>query len=246
MNEVRKAVIPAAGLGSRMAPLTDFIPKEMLPIGPKPAIGYIIDEIFRSGIDDCAVILNRKKKILENYLLLKRKSGFHIKLFYQSAPSGIGDALLMARKFTGNESFAVILPDNIFLSEKPGILQLISFFKKREVSCLGLVKLRKSEEAGFEGGEWFGAERISGSGFRIKKKRNRKTEIRGFGRYVFTPEIFPCLKKTKEKVVGEFNEGEACMELAADAKLFGVLLDGKGYDIGNPAGYLKAQREFLC
>ncbi|MFH1958623.1 MAG: sugar phosphate nucleotidyltransferase [bacterium] len=245
MNEIRKAVIPAAGRGLRMAPLTDFIPKEMLPIGQKPAIGYIIDEIFRSGINDCAVILNRKKKILENYLLLKRKSGFRIKLFYQNTPSGIGDALLMARKFTGNESFAVLLPDNIFLSEQPGILQLISFFKENGGSCLGLIKLRKSDVVGFEGGEW-GMSKISRSCFRIEKKREKKTMIRGFGRYVFTPDIFPCLERAKEKAAGEFNEGDACMELAADAKLFGVLLDGKGYDIGNPAGYLKAQREFLC
>ena len=265
---VRKAVIPAAGLGTRMLPVTKSIPKEMLPIVDKPALSYIVEEAVAAGIEDILIITNRSKSAMDDYfdyspeieenLLRTGKSDMRDRvrapadlanIFYirQKETKGLGHAVLRAKSFVGDEPFAVLLGDDIMVSDIPVTKQLIDAAEKYGASALGVEMV--SPEAISRYGSLEVTE-IEEKIFKVTDMIEKPSpqEVMSYyaimGRYVLTPEIFPILEKTQAGYGGEIQLTDGLKSLCKTADMIAVDFDGKRYDTGNLAGYLEATIEF--
>ena len=256
--QVKKAIILAAGLGTRFLPLTKSQPKEMLPIGNKPIIHYVVEEAMQSGIDDIIIVTGRGKRSIEDYFdhspelekhlkkikkekllseinsLLNKVSIHYVR---QNSQNGIGDAILTAEKHIGNEPFAVLLGDDVTFSKIPCTKQLVNVFKKVKSP---VIAIEKSED-------------YLPYGVAFIKKNNNFLEINDLiekpakkttpwnyiisGRYVLTPDIFDYIRKTKKDARGEIQLTNALKNRLRDGKLYGVEFIGKRYDLGTPEKY---------
>ncbi|ASJ02087.1 UTP--glucose-1-phosphate uridylyltransferase [Thermococcus profundus] len=264
---IRKAVIPAAGLGTRMLPITKSMPKEMLPIVDKPVIHYVVEEAIRAGIDDILIITGKGKRAIEDYFdrsfeleyYLREKGkleelkqveeiGEMVDIYYvrQKKPLGLGDAILHAEKHVNREPFAVLLGDDIIVSEKPGIQQLIEVASRYSSPVIGV------EEVPWELVSRYGV--VSGSQIEdglydvndlIEKPSPEEapSNIAIIGRYVLPPEIFDILKKTPPGKGGELQLTDALRILANERKILAKRISGKRYDVGTKLGFIKANIE---
>jgi len=261
--KVKKAVIPAAGLGTRFLPVTKSMPKEMLPIIDKPAIHYVVEEAVDSGIDDILLITGRGKRAIEDYFDdapelrmhlekngksqqledLQRISRFEgIHFIRQREPKGLGDAVLCAEKHCGDDPFAVLLGDDIMKDSMPCTRQLMQIFEKTGSSVIAVQEIPQ--------------EHISRYGI-IKGKEHGKNLIKlddivekpsleaapshfgSIGRYVFTPEIFSCLKQTTKGAGGEIQLTDAIRRLIKKEDVFAYCYPGKRFDTGDKLGYIE-------
>jgi len=268
--KIKKAVIPAAGLGTRMLPITKSMPKEMLPIGTKPAIHYVVEEAIKSGIDDVLIITGKGKRAIEDYfdrsfeleyylrergkereLKMVEEIGEMVDIYYvrQKKPLGLGDAIKHAEKHVNGEPFAVLLGDDIIVSKKPGIQQLMEVYDKYETVVIGVERVKATEvekygiikpKALYEGVY----EVLS---LVEKPKRERApSNIAIIGRYVLTPEIFDSLRKVKPDSQGEVQLTDALNALLKKGtRIVAKEIEGKRYDIGTPKGWLKANIELF-
>lgn len=262
--EIKKAVIPAAGMGIRFLPATKSQPKEMLPIVDKPVIHFVVEELVKSGIDDIIIITGRGKRAIEDYFdftpeletylknsgqsdLLKSVdeilNNASIHFIRQKEPKGLGDAILCAEKHIGNEPFVVALGDDIVVSEEPAAKQVINTFKKYSSTVIGV------EEVPEESLPLYGVidgNQISENIYEIKnlvekpKLNEAPSNIGVIGRYVLTPEIFSALKQTTPGHKNEIQLTDALKVLLKTQKLFAHKIEGKRYDVGSKLGYLKA------
>lgn len=264
MSRVKKAVIPAAGLGTRFLPVTKSMPKEMLPIIDKPVIHYVVEEAVASGIEDIIIITGRGKRAIEDYFdespelemhLLKNNkmdlfevvrdisSLVDIHYIRQKEPKGLGDAILRAEKHIGDEPFAVLLGDDIIRNEKPCTMQLIDIFEqygspaiaveevpREKVSSYGIIDGNKVED------DLYLVKNI------IEKPNieDSPSNVGTVGRYVFPPEIFDCIRKTSPGVGNEIQLTDSIRILMKQQKLYARLFQGRRYDTGDKAGYVKA------
>ena len=270
--KVKKAVIPAAGLGTRFLPVTKSMPKEMLPIIDTPAIHYVVKEAIESGIDDIIIITGRGKRAVEDYFdespelemhliekgkkdLLKivREVSSMVNLHYirQKEPKGLPDAVLKAEKHIGNEPFAVLLGDDIIKSKKPCIQQLIEVFNKFNSSVIAAQKVpieRISRYGSIKGKEIETS--MSNKIYLIEdivekpKKEEAPSNMAAVGRYVFTPEIFDCIKETKPGVNNELQIADSIKILMQSQRVYASEFNGKRYDIGDKLGYVQAIIDF--
>ena len=268
--EVKKAVIPAAGMGTRFLPVTKSMPKEMLPLVDTPAIHFVVKEAVDAGIDDIIIITGRGKRSIENYfdespeleLFLKKKGKTEILDFIteittmvnvhyirQKEPCGLPNAILQAEKHVGDEPFAVLLGDDIIKSDTPCIEQLIEVFKKVKSSVLAVqeVPLEKISRYGSIDGEKVQPNNISENTLYkvhdiIEKPRpdDAPSLIASIGRYVFTPEIFDCIHQTKPGVNNELQIVDSIRLLMKNQEMFASEFHGHRYDIGDKLGYLEA------
>lgn len=270
--EVKKAVIPAAGLGTRFLPVTKSMPKEMLPLIDIPAIHYVVKEAVASGIDDVIIITGRGKRAIEDYFdespelemhLMKDKKDNLLKIvrdisdlvnvhyIRQKEPKGLPDAVLKAEKHVGNEPFAVLLGDDIIKSEKPCTKQLIEVFKKYESSVIAAqeVPIEKICRYGSIKGRKLENE-LDNDLYLIKdivekpKPKDAPSNIAAVGRYIFTPEIFDCIKKTSPGVGNELQIADSIKILKQSQKVYASGFSGKRYDIGDKLGYVQAIIDF--
>ena len=268
MTGVTKAVIPAAGLGTRFLPVTKSMPKEMLPIIDVPVIHYVVKEAVESGIDDIIIITGRNKRAIEDYFddapelemhlarnhkqdLLKtvREISSFVDIHYirQKEPRGLGDAVLRAEKHICDEPFAVLLGDDIIRNARPCIKQLIDIYSRYRcsviaveevphdmVSSYGIIDGRMLEEA------LYLVDDI------VEKPDTDKapSDLGAIGRYIFTPQIFDCLKETKEGVGNEVQLTDAIRLLKDRQNVYGYLFKGKRYDTGDRFGYVEAIVDF--
>ncbi|EKQ58251.1 MULTISPECIES: UTP--glucose-1-phosphate uridylyltransferase GalU [unclassified Clostridium] len=265
---VRKAVIPAAGLGTRFLPATKAQPKEMLPIVDKPTIQYIVEEAVASGIEEILVITGRNKRAIEDHFdksvelegeLENSKKGELLKLvqnisnmvdiYYtrQKEPKGLGDAIIHAKNFVGNEPFAVMLGDDIVDNDVPCLKQLINCYDKYKTSVLGVQEVDKSQVSKY--GIVKGIEienKLYKIGDMVEKPKIEESpsNIAILGRYIITPEIFKILEKTKPGKGGEIQLTDALKELAKHEAVYAYCFEGKRYDVGDKLGYLQANIEF--
>lgn len=268
MKEVRKAVIPAAGLGTRFLPATKSMPKEMLPLIDRPVIQYVVEEAIDSGIDDLIIITGRGKRAIEDYfddspeleMHLRNHGKFEtlrtiqeissfvdIHYIRQKEPRGLGDAILRAEKHIGDEPFAVLLGDDIIRNSVPCTKQLIDLYREKERSIIAVeaVPSDKISSYGIIRGE-----RVCASLYRIddiiEKPRVEESpsNIGAIGRYVFTPEIFECLKRTRPGVGGEIQLTDGIRILHQFQEIYAHLFQGKRYDTGDKTGYIKAIIDF--
>lgn len=265
---IRKAVIPAAGLGTRFLPATKAQPKEMLPIVDKPTIQYIIEEAVESGIEDIIIITGRNKRAIEDHFdksveleLLLDRTGKHetlelvesisnlVDIHYvrQKEPLGLGHAVLCAKKFIGDEPFAVLLGDDIVDSEVPALRQMIDQFNQVQSSILGCNEVPRSEVDKYgivnyskELGELYEVE-----GLVEKPDIDEAPSTQAIvGRYILTPTIFDMLEKISPDRKGEIQLTEAIDLLLKDESIYSYILKGKRYDVGDKFGFLKASIDF--
>ena len=266
--KVRKAVIPAAGLGTRMLPATKTVPKEMLPLVDKPVIQYIIEEAVASGIEDILVVTNRAKSAMDDYfdyypeleerlaragkereLSEVRRAADLANIFYvrQKETKGLGHAIWRAKRFVGDEPFAVLLGDDIMRSRTPVIGQLIAGAEKYGASCVGVQQVSTEAIAKYSSVK---VEPLEERVFRVSDmvEKPRPEEIFSnyaiLGRYVLQPAIFDILENLKPGYGGEIQLTDGLRELCRQEKMVAVDFEGRRYDTGNICGFLEATIDF--
>jgi UTP--glucose-1-phosphate uridylyltransferase len=266
--KIRKAVIVAAGLGTRMLPASKVIPKEMLPVVDKPALQVVVEEVVASGIEEIVLVLSPNRTIglehfqpaveLERYLeqrgrhdlleSLRRTNRLaRFTVAWQHQPLGLGHAVLQARDAIADEPFAVILPDDIFDSERPCLRQLLDTSEVESAPSVALMRVPASE--------------IPKYGIvDVRRARSRLYELRGMiekpsiqeapsdfaivGRYVLTPDIFDLLARVRPGAGGEIQLTDGLLALSKTCKMFGYEFEGTRYDLGDRLSYLTAQIGF--
>lgn len=269
MKPITKAVIPAAGLGTRFLPATKACPKEMLPIVDKPTIQYIIEEALASGIKDILIISGHNKRSIEDHfdrnpelelnleehgkidLLEQVKAIADINIHYirQKEPKGLGHAILCAKSFVGDEPFAVLLGDDVvYNDEKPCLKQLIDVYNTNGGSVLGCqtVPQEKVSSYGIVASEATAAERIFKVTDMVEKPavEEAPSRLAVLGRYVITPEIFSILERTEPGRGGEIQLTDALKVLAKQQNMYAYDFIGRRYDVGDKQGYLEATVEY--
>lgn len=270
MKPIRKAVIPAAGFGTRFLPFTKAVPKEMLPIVDTPTIEYIVREAIESGIEEVLIIINSEKEcirthfghneVLENFLKSKNKTKeleivealpkqIHVEFTYQEEQLGLGHAVLCAEKFAAGEPFALLLGDDVYVGRTaPATKQLIQAYNQTGSSILGTLVVPDDDV----------------SKYGICKPRNSSTaslvELESVvekpqkefapsnlaigGRYVLTPAIFDYLKTQTRGAGGEIQLTDSILRLMSKEKVYSLAIDGRRYDIGSKKGFLEATIDF--
>ena len=267
--KVRKAIIPAAGLGTRFLPATKAVPKEMIPLLDKPAIQYIVEEAVASGIEEILIITGRGKEAIENHFdisyeledTLEKKEQKelleliqplnHMANIYfvrQRMPKGLGHAVGCAKDFVGNEPFAVLLGDDLFhCSEKPCIKQLIEQYEKNEASVFALLNVAREhvDKYGVISGHKVD-EGLYNIDDLVEKPSiaEAPSNLAVMGRYVFTPKIFEMIEMTPPGKGGEIQLTDAMKKLTAFEKMYGYIFKGTRYDTGYLLGYLEAVVDF--
>lgn len=269
MKKIRKAVIPAAGFGTRFLPATKATPKEMLPIVDKPTIQYIVEEAKASGIEDILIISGHGKRAIEDHfdsvpaleaelrkkgkldLLAKVQETADINIHYirQRYMRGLGDAILCARSFMGDEPFAVLLGDDVVYNPgNPALLQLIHAYEQTDGSVLGcqMVAPEQVSSYGIVAGEQTGKPRLMRIGDMVEKPAPSEAPSRMavLGRYIIKPEIFDILENTTPGKGGEIQLTDALRVLAKRDAVYAYDFEGKRYDLGDKFGFLKATVEF--
>jgi UTP--glucose-1-phosphate uridylyltransferase len=265
---IRKAVIPAAGLGTRFLPATKAQPKEMLPIIDTPTIQYVVQEAVDSGIDDILIISGKGKRAIEDhfdrnfelethlenrqdsaaYNEVRRLADMaHIHFIRQKESNGLGDAIYHARMHTGDEPFAVLLGDSIIHSVIPATQQLIDVYEQYQQTVLGteIVPKDKVSSYGIVGGKKI-SDRLWEVSELIEKPDADKapSNLAIAGRYILTPEIFKAIEQTAKGKNNEIQLTDALRILLKRENIVACAIEGKRYDIGNKLDYLKTSIEF--
>ncbi len=257
---MKKAVIPAAGYGTRNLPITKVLPKEMFPICGRPAIDYIVQEAVEAGIEEILIILSRSKTMimdyfdrsleLETYLIQSNKSellpllkqpNVHIQFSRQSYAKGLGDAIRLAERFVGNEPFAVLLPDQLFINETTNALQtLIATYKQHKENIIG-VKTVKQEDLKLYGvieGTQLSEGLYTITNIMEKPQHFPPSNLAVMGRYIFTPDLFPFLHQTSPGVGNEIQLTDAIQDMLAVHSYKAQVLDMDCYDLGKEEEYM--------
>lgn len=266
--KVRKAVIPAAGLGTRFLPATKAIPKEMLPIIDKPTIQYIVEEVIASGIEDVIIITGRNKGSieehfdraieLENNLEKNNKEELleivrniskmiNIHTVRQKEPLGLGHAIYCARSFVGNEPFAVLLGDDVVDSRKPCLKQMLEVYEELNSTIIGVqpVAWENVNKYGIVSGEKINEKTYKVNDLMEKPDENiAPTNIAILGRYIITPKIFEILKNTQKGIGGEIQLTDGLKELCNIEEVYAYIFEGRRYDVGDKLGFLEATVEY--
>ena len=270
MQKIRKAVIPAAGFGTRFLPETKAMPKEMLPIVDKPTIQYIVEDIKASGIEQILIISGHAKRAIEDHfdsspereqhlyesgkmdLLKEVRQVASVKIHYtrQQYMRGLGDAILCAKEFMDGEPFGVILGDDVVYngSGEPALKQLISQYDKTGGTIIGCQLVRPEQVSSY--GIINGTPTENPDLLKVKNMIEKPSieeapsRFAALGRYVITPEVFKILEQTKPGKGGEIQLTDALRVMAKNGNVYAYNFKGKRYDTGNKLGYLKATVEF--
>ena len=251
IKQVRKAVIPAAGLGTRFLPATKATPKEMLPIVDKPTIQYIIEEALASGIEDILIITGRSKRAIEDHfdrsIELELNLAAGGKAQELEEPRGLGHAILCAKQFIGDEPFAVLLGDDVVDGEVPALKQLMDVYDKTGASVLGVqeVPQEKVSSYGIVASEPTAEPRTFTVSDMVEKPgvEEAPSRLAVLGRYIINPEVFPILEATKPGRGNEIQLTDALKELAKLQKMYAYNFEGRRYDVGDKQGFLEATVE---
>ncbi|WP_370821906.1 UTP--glucose-1-phosphate uridylyltransferase GalU [Acidaminococcus massiliensis] len=270
MQKIRKAIIPAAGFGTRFLPETKAMPKEMLPLVDKPTIQYIVEEILDSGIEEILIISGHAKRAIEDHFdsspeleqhLLKQgkleqlkqiRKISDVKIHYtrQAYQRGLGDAILCAKDFIDGEPFGVILGDDVVYTgtEEPALKQLMDQYDKTGGTVIGcqVVAPEKVSAYGIIDGKPTGDENLLRVKDMVEKPKLSEAPSRfaALGRYVITPEVFEILEETRPGKGGEIQLTDALRVMAHQGNVYAYNFQGKRYDTGDKLGYLKAVVEF--
>ena len=265
---VKKAIIPAAGLGTRFLPATKSQPKEMLPIVDKPTLQYIIEEAIESGIEEILIITGRNKKSIEDHfdksveleleleqkgkdemLEMVRNISNMVNIHYirQKEPKGLGHAIHCAKSFIGNEPFAVLLGDDIVDCETPCLKQLISAYDEYKTSILGVQEVAKEDTCKYG---ILDVKHIEDRVYKVKDMVEKPSveeapsNVAILGRYIITPEIFNILENQAPGKGGEIQLTDALKTLGKQEAIYAYNFEGRRYDVGDKLGFLEATIDF--
>ncbi len=269
MKKVTKAVIPAAGFGTRFLPATKAVPKEMIPIVDTPTIQYIVEEAVESGIKDLLIVTGRGKDAIMNHFdrsfeletILEREQKeellrevrkvsdmLDVHFIRQKEQKGLGNAVYYAKEFAAGEPIAVLLGDDVVVNpEKPCLKQMIEKYEELGSSILGVQTVKHSDVSkyGIVDGEKVGDRTYKVSGLVEKPKpENAPTDVAILGRYIITPSIFECIERTPKGAGGEIQLTDALALLGEKEDIYAYDFIGNRYDVGNKLGFLKATVEF--
>ncbi|WNR46565.1 UTP--glucose-1-phosphate uridylyltransferase GalU [Paenibacillus roseipurpureus] len=267
MKKIRKAIIPAAGLGTRFLPATKAQPKEMLPIVDKPAIQYIVEEAIESGIEDIIIVTGRNKRAIEDHfdksveleMMLEEKGSTQLLEIVQSVsnladvhyirqkqPLGLGHAILCARKFIGDEPFAVLLGDDILQSSPPGLKQMMNIYEQTETSVIAVQEVPWADVSKYgiisPATEHHNYRLIED----LVEKPDREqapSNLAVIGRYIIMPDIFRILERQEPGRGGEIQLTDALRVLNREQQMAAYLMQAKRYDVGDKMGYIEATIE---
>ncbi|MGO3170543.1 MAG: UTP--glucose-1-phosphate uridylyltransferase GalU [Bavariicoccus seileri] len=270
MAKVRKAVIPAAGLGTRFLPATKAMAKEMLPIVDKPTIQFIVEEALKSGIEDILIVTGKSKRPIEDHFdsnielesnlkekgktgllkLVEDTTNIGINLFFvrQSYPKGLGDAVLHAKAFVGNEPFVVMLGDDLMDSPVPLTKQLINGYEKTHASNIAVMEVPQEETSKY--GIIDPESHVGDNMYSVKKfvekpdPKEAPSNLAIIGRYLLTPEIFELLEKQEPGAGGEIQLTDAIDKLNQTQRVFATEFKGQRYDVGDKFGYMKTSIQY--
>ncbi|KOO44233.1 UTP--glucose-1-phosphate uridylyltransferase GalU [Priestia koreensis] len=265
--KIKKAVIPVAGLGTRFLPATKAQPKEMLPIVDKPAVQYIVEEAVQSGIESIIFVTGKNKKSIEDHFdksieleqLLEEKGKYDqlkevqgissmatIHYIRQKEPLGLGHAVLCAKQFIGDEPFAVLLGDDIMVSDPPALQQMMKVYEQASAPVVGVQAVAKEEvskygiiQPGFSHNGVYEVRTI------IEKPTQQQapSNLAVMGRYILPPSIFAILETIERGAGNEIQLTDALAKMCKHEGLFALELEGSRYDIGDKLGYIKAIME---
>jgi UTP--glucose-1-phosphate uridylyltransferase len=265
--KVRKAIIPAAGLGTRFLPATKAMPKEMLPIVDKPTIQYIIEEAVESGIEDIIIVTGKGKRAIEDHFdhsfelehtLMEKgkiellnevqKASKLVDIHYirQKEPRGLGHAIWCARKFIGNEPFAVLLGDDIVRAEKPCLKQMIEQYERYNASIIGVQHVKNEDVSRYGIVDGFEiCERFYNVSNLVEKPKQEEapSNLAIMGRYILSPKIFDLLADQKPGAGGEIQLTDAIATLNAFEAIYAYNFEGKRYDVGEKLGFIQTTIE---
>lgn len=266
-TKVRKAVIPAAGLGTRFLPATKAQPKEMLPIVDKPTIQYIIEEAINSGIEKFLIVTGRSKRSIEDHFdrsielglnleqhnksdlldMVRKISDINLHYIRQKEPLGLGHAVLCAKDFVGKEPFAVLLGDDVVDAKKPCLQQLIEVYDKTGATVLGVQEVPQDKVSSYgiisplrqlDARTWEVGDMIE-----KPSQAEAPSHLAVLGRYIISPDIFEILEKTKPGQGGEIQLTDALRILAKQQQMLAYNFEGRRYDVGDKEGFLEATVE---
>ena len=266
-KKIRKAIIPAAGLGTRFLPATKAQPKEMLPIVDKPAIQFIVEEAIDSGIEEILIITGRSKRSIEDHFdrnlelemnlkahgkyemlkMVEEISDITIHFIRQKEARGLGHAVLCAKQFIGDEPFAVLLGDDLVDASVPCLAQLINVYEDMGGSILGVQKVPRNKVSAYgivdpvdvKPNIWRAKDLVE-----KPEVEEAPSRLAVLGRYVLTPEIFEILEHTRPGRGQEIQLTDAICELAKQQTVYAYHFDGRRYDIGDKEGFLEATVEY--
>lgn len=267
MSKVKKAIIPAAGLGTRFLPATKAMPKEMLPIVDRPAIEYIVEEAILSGIEEILIITGKGKRAIEDHfdrniileenlakkgkldLLAKVNYSSKVDIHYirQKEPRGLGHAVWCARKFIGDEPFAVLLGDDIVKSDNPATKQLIDRYNELQCSIIGVQAVAEDETHRYG---IIDPEESQGRLYKVNRFVEKPpagtapSNLAILGRYVLTPEIFELLERQETGAGGEIQLTDSIQKLNEVQSVYAYHFEGKRYDVGEKLGFIRTTVEF--
>ena len=265
---VRKAIIPAAGLGTRFLPATKSQPKEMLPIVDKPTLQYIIEEAVNSGIEEILIVTGRNKKSIEDHfdrsveleleleqknkkemLELVRKISNMVDIYFirQKEPKGLGHAIYCAKSFVGDEPFAVLLGDDIVDNDEPCLKQLLGAYNEYNTSILGVQEVAKEDNSKYG---ILDVKPIEDRVYKVKdmvekpKVEEAPSNMAILGRYIITPAIFDILENQEPGKGGEIQLTDALKTLGQQEAIYAYNFEGRRYDVGDKLGFLEATVDF--
>ncbi|EMU8689596.1 UTP--glucose-1-phosphate uridylyltransferase GalU [Listeria monocytogenes] len=265
---VKKAVIPAAGLGTRFLPATKAMPKEILPIVDKPTIQYIVEEAVESGIEDILIVTGKGKRAIEDHFdsvpelelnlreknklellhLIEETTNINLHFIRQSKPKGLGDAILQARGFVGNEPFIVMLGDDIVQAKTPCAKQLIDQYEKTNSSIIGVQTVPHEETYRYgiiDPIDEYSKNLYNVNGFVEKPDPSAApSDLAILGRYLLTPQIFDFLETQKPGAGGEIQLTDAINSLNEIQRVFAYDFEGERFDVGDKFGFIKTTMQF--
>lgn len=267
MRRIRKAIIPAAGLGTRFLPATKAQPKEMLPIVDKPAIQYIVEEAIESGIEDIIIVTGRNKRAIEDHfdksveleMMLEEKGSTQLLNIVQSVsnladvhyirqkePLGLGHAILCARKFIGDEPFAVLLGDDILQSSTPGLKQMLDIYEQTETSVIAVQEVPWEDVSKYgivSPATNYGSYRLIEDLVEKPDRDQAPSNLAVIGRYLIMPEIFGILERQEPGRGGEIQLTDALRVLNREQQMAAYVMQANRYDVGDKFGYIEATIE---
>jgi UTP--glucose-1-phosphate uridylyltransferase len=270
MVAVTKAVIPAAGLGTRLRPLTRHIPKELLPIGGKPIIQHAVEMHMAAGIHEFFIIISPEKLQLKDFLtgdwtppalpfekdlrFFDQLQRCHLVFATQTAPAGVADAVGLAKAFVGDEPFACIMPDCLLFSDKPHIQQLLPALQRHKKSVIGAILITGAESQRFGNVGILSTQEIDGGCLLITSLSDKtrkplpanpgETICKGFGGGIYVPEYFDLIEAIRPQAQDEVDDIPIHHALIEQGKLIGVVLQGAAFDTGHPLG-LRAAAHYV-
>ncbi len=253
MTLVRKAVIPAAGHGTRMRPVSRVVPKELLPVGTKPAIQFALEEVASAGLEEVAVVVSSRKQLVRDYvdeLVERGELALKVRYVLQDVQRGLGDAISLCADFLGGEPFALLLPDNVFLSPEYDFGRMVGLFLEYGRDVVGVLEVGEEASGRFGNCGRIDFAEMGPGALEIMKLHGKspgtlqiapgERVTRTCGRYICLPDLLRHLEELRPLTPGELDEVPAYQRVIAERGAVGCVLPGPLFDVGNPAGFLAA------